>query len=126
MCVFPHIVVRSLEVDGQERPNAGTVVALLTFTLDILSSQQKHLRLVATLNQFISELKESCRWDVKQLQLKVRHEISVQCRSDFECVSVICSYKQSISGFIGKLMKPRIFLRYRVCLRPNSEKYHVF
>lgn len=61
MCVFPHIVVRSLEVDGQERPNAGTAVALLTCTLDILSSQQKHLHLVASLNQLFSELKESCR-----------------------------------------------------------------
>lgn len=90
MCVFPQIVVRSLEIDGQERPNAGTVVALLTCALDILSSQQKRLHLVATLNQFFSELKESCRWDVKHLQLKVQHVISVQCRSDFECAGCVC------------------------------------
>lgn len=88
MCVYPRFVVRSLEVDSQERPNAGTVVALLTCTLDILSSQQKHLHLVATLNQFFSELKECCGWDVKHLQLKVHHVISVQCRSDFESSAV--------------------------------------
>lgn len=40
MCVYPQIGVRSLEVDGQERPNAGAVVALLTCTLEVLSSQR--------------------------------------------------------------------------------------
>lgn len=47
------VVPGLLEVDGQENPDDGTVVALLACSSDILSSQQKHLHLAATLNQVI-------------------------------------------------------------------------